>query len=82
MLKMDELQTITYSLAEIKDDSSIPKNVRENIEKTIIILGNNSETSIKINKALDLIGDVADDINLQPYTRTQLLDIVSILERL
>ena len=79
---MDELQTITYSLAEIKDDSSIPKNVRENIEKTIIILGNNSETSIKINKALDLIGDVADDINLQPYTRTQLLDIVSILERL
>lgn len=79
---MDELQTITNSLIEIKNDYLIPKNVREKIEETIIILNNNSDLSIKINKALDLLGDVADDINLQSFTRTKVWDIVSLLEKL
>jgi len=37
---------------------------------------------IRINKALHELEEIADDINLQPFTRTQLWNIVSILEKI
>ena len=78
---MKNLKKITTSLTELKDDFSIPKNIKEKIEQIIIIL-NNENDSIKKNKALDVLEEVVDDSNLESYTRTEILNVVSLLEKL
>ncbi len=69
-------------LAELKDDSTVPKNVRLKIEKVIEVLKSNMEMSIKVSKVLNELEEIADDVNLQSYTRTQVWDIISTLEKI
>ena len=76
----DELKDVIELLNELKKDSSVPKNVRDRIESTILILNDDEDTAIKVNKALHELEDVADDANLQPFTRTQIWNVVSLLE--
>ena len=73
--------TITI-LEELKEDGSVPRNVKEKLITTIEVLEEKTESSIKINKALHELEEIADDPNLQPYTRTQIWNIVSLLEKL
>ena len=78
-----ELNEIIELLEDLKKDSSVPKNVKEKIENTIGILSDEEdETDIKVSKALQELEEVADDANLQPFTRTQVWNIVSFLEKL
>lgn len=69
-------------LSELQLDASIPKNVRIRIEHIINALKEDAETPIKKNKALSELDKIADDSNLQPYTRTQVWNVVSILEKI
>ncbi|MBW2992980.1 UPF0147 family protein [Candidatus Woesearchaeota archaeon] len=75
------IKDIVYVLTELKKDSSVPRNVKEKIESAIKILLEEDEASIKIHKALHELEEVADDVNLQPFTRTQLWNVVSLLEK-
>ena len=68
-------------LNELKDDTSVPKNIKFKIECVINALQEECEVSIKINKAMNELEDVADDANLQSYSRTQVWNIVSLLEK-
>lgn len=78
----DNLKEVIGVLSELKEDTSVPKNVKTKIENTIEILEGKGELSIKVNKALHELDEVADDSNMQPYTRTQIWNIVSMLEKL
>ena len=69
-------------LNEIKDDLTVPKNVRARIEKVIGILSEAKEMPIKISKALNELEVIADDVNLQSYTRTQIWNVISELEKI
>lgn len=77
---MDTLQQVIVNLQELEQDSTTPKNVRAKIVSTIKMLNDNSERSIKVSKALNELEGIADDINVQSYTRTQIFNIVSLLE--
>ncbi len=73
-----ELKEIIELLDELKKESSVPKNVKEKIDSTVEILKeDDDETAIKVNRALHELEEVADDANLQPFTRTQVWNIVS-----
>ena len=64
-------------------NATIPKNVKVKIQNIITALKEkNTEPSIKINEALHQLDEVADDANMQPYTRTQIWNVVSMLEKL
>ena len=76
-----DIKGIAAELKELLEDSSIPKNVKENIEKVIKILEDTGELSLKVNKALNVLDEISDDINMQSYTRTQIWNIVSMLEK-
>ena len=78
---MKNFKKITDSHSEVIDNSSLTKNTNENQEEKIIILNGGIDSSIKINKALNILEDVADDSNLEAYTRTQILNVVSLLEK-
>ena len=77
---MDSLQQVIFALKELEQDISTPKNVKMKIASTIRLLNENAEISIKVSKALHELEDIAEDTNVQSYTRTQIFNIVSLLE--
>lgn len=69
-------------LEELEEDINIPKNVKIKIKSIIEILKKDIEKSIKINQALNELDEISNDPNLEPYTRTQMWNFVSILEKI
>ena len=80
--QLTEVETIVLSLNEIQEDGTVPRNVRTQIQSILANLKTETELSIKINKALNDLGEIANDVNLQSYTRTQIYNVISILEKL
>ncbi len=77
-----EIEGIVEALNSLVDDPSVPKNVKTTVEKIVSILGENVDLSIKVNKALHELDEVSNDTNLQSFTRTQIWNIVSMLEKM
>jgi uncharacterized protein (UPF0147 family) len=75
-----DISNILEFLKELEQDNTVPKNIKIKITEVIHILDTNEDFSIKINKALDELDEVCNDGNLQPYTRTQIWSVVTMLE--
>ena len=81
--QVSEVVMVINNLNEILEDSSVPRNVRLQIQNIVNTLKeSNGEFPIKVNKALNNLDELAGDINLQSYTRTQIWNIMSVLEKL
>jgi len=78
----EQIESIIDVLNELSEDGSVPRNVKETVNSTIKALKEDKEISIKINKALHELDEIADDPNLQQYTRTQIWNVVSLLENI
>lgn len=78
----EELTPVIEKLSELEEDTTVPKNVRARISSIIAFLRENVDLSMKINKALHELDEIANDSNLQSYTRTQIWGIVSLLEKI
>jgi len=71
------------TLNELKEETTTPKNIKEKIQNIISILQNTEdETSIKKSKALEILEQISNENNIQPFLRTQIWNVVSILETL
>lgn len=70
------------ALEELKEDATVPKNIKKKIQGCIDILQENVELSIRVNKVLHELEEISEDSNMQAYTRTQIWNISSMLERL
>lgn len=77
-----ETENVVTLLNELKDDRTVPKNARALIEDAIKILDDGTKMEIKVSKVLYQLEEIADDVNLQSYTRTQIWDIISSLEKI
>ncbi len=75
-----KLVDVVDVLKELTEDATLPRNVKQEIEGIIEILKEDIDLSLKINKALHKLEDVVDDKNLQPYSRTQMFNIIGLLE--
>jgi len=82
MASEEQLQQIIEMLLEIRGDPTTPKNVKGKIEVVVSILKDGEDSSIRINKALDELDEIVGDNNLQQFTRTQIWNIVSLLEKI
>ena len=80
MVTQEDLEPIFDTISELIEDSSVPKNVKTKLELVSAILKKEGELPIKINKALDELDSLAEDTNIQPYTRTQIWSLVSAME--
>lgn len=77
----EKTKEVIKVLLQIEEDETIPKNVREKVKNTILALqSKEKDIAIKINRSLQELDDVANYPNLQPYTRAQIWQIVSLLE--
>jgi len=79
--KEEDIKQIIEFLSELLEDATVPRNVKIKIQSTIDVLKENEETSIRINKALNELDEIADDTNMEAYTRTQIWNAVSMLEK-
>ena len=76
----ERTRRVIEALLEVSNDNTIPKNVREKINNIISSLKQSDELSLKIDRALHDLEAISEDSNLQSYTRTQVWNIVSMLE--
>ena len=79
--QVSEVDTVINSLNEIQADASVPRNVRAKIDEIMNTLKEDTELSIKVNKALNGLVEIANDVNLQSYSRTQIWNVMSLLEK-
>jgi uncharacterized protein (UPF0147 family) len=75
-----DISKILEFLKELEQDNTVPRNIKIKIAEVIQILSNDEDFSIRINKALDELDEVCNDGNLQAYTRTQIWNVVTMLE--
>ena len=80
-MKNNDLKDVTEALAELCDDTSVPKNVKAKFQEMMRSLADPAQVSLKIDKALQELDAIGDDSNLQPYVRTQIWNLVSLLEK-
>lgn len=76
-----EIENIVEALSEIKEDKRVPRNVRSSLQETIGELTcENENISVKLNTAISILDEINNDTNIQPFTRTQIWNIVTMLE--
>ena len=81
MKSSEKIKEIIDTLSELQEDQSLPKNTGVKLQEVIDILNSDSESSMKVNKAFNILEGIADNTNLQSYIRTQIWNITSMLEK-
>ena len=82
-MTQETINSVIESLTQIYQDNSVPKNVRIKIECAITALQNQElNVKVKIDKSLQELDNLDEDPNIPVYTRTQIWNVVSLLESL
>ncbi|MBS3108413.1 UPF0147 family protein [Candidatus Woesearchaeota archaeon] len=78
---VNTVDTIVGMLSQIQEDFSVPKSIRDKIKSTISILADSgADATIKCDRSLQELDDIASDPAIPVYIRTQIWNILSILE--
>ena len=76
-----DFNTVFDLLGQIKDDRTVPRNIRTAVERALDYLQEGEEDIIiRISSAISVLDDISNDPNMPMYTRTQIWNLVSILE--
>ena len=76
-----DIQSICSLLDQIKNDRSVPKNIRSSVEIAMTSLTDDKkEMPVRINSAISILDEISNDPNIPMYTRTQIWNVVSMLE--
>lgn len=76
----EKLKPVVEMLQQVAEDPSVPNNIQGDCEECIEILKEEEELSVRINSCTSTLDEVANDANIPMYTRTQIWNIVSMLE--
>ena len=82
VIKMEEkLEPVVEMLHKVAEDSSVPNNIKDDCEECVEMLKDeDEELSVRVNSCTSTLDEVANDANIPMYTRTQIWNIVSMLE--
>lgn len=76
-----DIEGISGLLDEINTDRSVPRNIRTLVMEAKVHLNDQKqEMPIRINSVISILDEVSADPNVPVYTRTQIWNIVSLLE--
>ena len=82
MSKNEVLGEIIILMKELEQDDCVPSNTKTKIVNIINTLNQDIDVSVKASKVINEMEEVFQNNNLESYTRTQLWNIVSLLEKL
>jgi len=76
-------ESVIPLIQQIANDRTVPRNIRAKCEDSVVILQNmQQEEAIRVNRVVSNMDEVSNDPNIPMYTRTQVWNIVSVLESL
>ena len=79
---MVNLLPIVNMLEQVINDRTVPKNIRKACEDTKIAMNKPADSDeLKISTAIHLLDEITNDPNMPLYARTQIWNIVSMLEQ-
>ena len=68
-------------LDEIIEDRTVPRNIRDAATRSKESLKEeNLDIAVRVDRVIQYMGEVSDDPNMPVYTRTQIWNIISLLE--
>lgn len=78
----DQLAEVIEYVAELEQDSNVPKNIKNKLSEIVKLLkgSKDNELSLTINKLLSDLDEISGDANLDQFTRQQIWSISSMLE--
>jgi uncharacterized protein (UPF0147 family) len=80
---MAEIGNVIQMLDELSQDRTVPRNVRTAVIKAKEDLSNEKlDLGFRVSSAISILDEVANDINLPSYSRTNVWNVVSALETL
>jgi len=81
---MVKAKDVIGMISEIIEDPTLPKNVKTNLECIINVLkdAKAKDMKLKADKCIHDLDDISSDVNIQPFVRTQIWSVVSMLEAL
>lgn len=83
MMGAANIGQVVVILETIVGDRTVPKNIRKAAEDSKSALTSAEKSSeLKISTAIHLLDEITNDPNMPLYTRTQIWNVVSMLEQL
>ncbi len=77
----EELESICNMMDQIKEDDSVPRNIRNGAEECKeMLLESDDELDVRIASSIFKLEDLADDPNLPLHGRTLIWNVISQLE--
>lgn len=76
------IEPVCEVLEQIVNDRTVPKNIRAAAEDSKTSLEGEGEVLVKISTAIGLLDEIINDPNMPMYTRTQIWNVVSMLEQI
>ena len=67
-------------LGKITNDRGVPRNIKEMIEESVGVLRCKKPDSEKVSHVVSILDEASNDPNISVYTRTQIWNVVSLLE--
>ena len=81
VMDKDELKPVLVMLEQIMNDRTVPRNIRAAAENSKAALSSAEENpEVKISTAIQILDEIINDPNMPMYTRTQIWNVVSMLE--
>lgn len=80
---MRNVDPIVKLLTEITEDRTVPRNIRSAAEeaKKDLTEKTNETWDIRLSSAISVLDEIINDPNMPMHTRTQIWNVVSMLER-
>ena len=75
------LSPVLALLDQIINDRTVPKNIRKAAEDSKSILNSSQAEQVRISTAIHILDEIINDPNMPLYTRTQIWNVVSMLEQ-
>ncbi len=76
-----DIESMNKLLDEISEDRTVPRNIRSLVQEAKTDLNDaQKDMEVRINSAVSILDNVSNDPNIPIYTRTQIWNIVSMLE--
>lgn len=83
MFSEENLLSIVDVLKELSDTRGVPRNVKAVIDDAVKSIRDSKESpSARVNTAITILDEISNDPNLPGHLRTQIWNVVSMLESL
>jgi|TARA_Y100000310_G_scaffold343088_1_gene449136 hypothetical protein len=79
-MKNEQFREIIVLLNELNKDDCVPKSVRLKIKSIHSNLIKEDSISMKVDRSLQELDDLSEDVNIPLHIKSQIWDIVSKLE--